>query len=29
MCFRGWRIQDLGNDLKSPIMCFDFGALNV
>ena len=27
MCFRGRVIQDLGNDLRSPIMCFDFGAL--
>ena len=25
--FWGWRIQDLGNDLRPPIMCFDFGAL--
>ena len=25
MCFGGWRIQDLGNDLRSPAMCFDFG----
>ena len=24
MCFGGWRIQDLGNDSRSPIMCFDF-----
>ena len=29
MCFRGRVIQDLGNDLRSPIMCFDFWALNV
>ena len=29
MCFGGWRIQDLGNDLRSPIMCFDFGALKI
>ena len=26
MCFRGRVIQDQGNDLRSPIMCFDFGA---
>ena len=29
MCFGGWRIQDLGNDLRSPIMCFDFGASKI
>ena len=29
MCFGGWGIEDLGNDLKSPIMCFDFGALKI
>ena len=29
MCFRGRVIQDLGNDLRSPIMCFDFGALKI
>ena len=29
MCFGGWRIQDLGNDLRSPIMCFVFGALKI
>ena len=27
MCFGGWRIPDLGFDLRSPIMCFDFGSL--
>ena len=27
MCFGGWLIQDLGNDSRSPIMCFDFGGL--
>ena len=30
MCFGGWLIQHLGNDLRSPIMCFDFtGPENV
>ena len=29
MCFGGWRIQDLGNDLRSPIMCFDLWALKI
>ena len=29
MCFRGRVIQDLGNDLRSPIMCFDFWALKI
>ena len=29
MCFGGWLIQDLGNDSRSPIMCFDFGGLKI
>ena len=29
MCFGGWLIQDLGNDSRSLIMCFDFGGLKI
>ena len=29
MCFEVCRIQDLGNDLRSPIMSFDFGGLKI
>ena len=29
MRFRGRVIQDLGNDLRSLLMCFAFGALKI